>query len=46
MNFDPRWGEDGRDFKRKTKLVAVVSSHAVEKYIIFTSVAFNLALKF
>lgn len=44
MNFDLSWGEDGRDFKRKKKkIVAVVSFHTVEKYIVFTSVAFNPA---
>lgn len=46
MNFDLSWGEDGRDLKRKKKkkkIVAVVSFHTVEKYIVFTSVAFNPA---
>lgn len=47
MNFDLSWGEDGRDLKRKKKkIVAVVSFLTVEKYMVFTSVAFNPAYEF
>ena len=51
MNFDPSWGEErmaetSKAKRKKKKIVAVVSFHTVEKYIVFTSVAFNPAYEF
>ena len=51
MNFHPSWGEErmaetSKAKRKKKKIVAVVSFHTVEKYIVFTSVAFNPAYEF
>lgn len=38
--------ETSKSKRKKKKIVAVVSFHTVEKYIVFTSVAFNPAYEF
>lgn len=47
MNLDLSWGRGWQRLKKKKKkIVAVVSFPTVEKYMVFTSVAFNSAYEF